>query len=120
MTSCKSIQELIPWYVNGTLSSHEARYVAAHLAGCEVCRDELTQTMRMNLEIRNAFDALDELHEDVKKGVLEKTSGKSLASFDLGSFLLGLSFGASYQKGRVPIRGDLKLLGRKIRLISPK
>ena len=119
MNACNPIRELIPWYVNGSLSVEEARQVAAHLTRCESCRDELTQIMRLNVEVRRAFDELKGMRAEVKKKVLEKTAGTALASFDLGSFLLGFSFGASYQKGRIPIRGDLRLLGRRIRLISP-
>ena len=119
MNACNPIRELIPWYVNGSLSVEEAHQVAAHLSRCESCRDDLTQTMRLNVEVRRTFDELEGLRDEVKKEVLEKTAGRTLASLDLGSFLLGFSFGASYRKGRVPIRGDLKLLGRRIRLISP-
>jgi len=119
MNTCNPIRELIPWYINGTLSVVEARHVAAHLVGCASCRDELAQIMRLNVEVHRALDELEGMRAEIKKEVLEKTAGKTLASFNLGSFLLGLSFGASYQKGRFPIRGDLKLLGRRIRLISP-
>ena len=119
MNACDPIRELIPWYVNGSLSVEEARQVAAHLSRCEACRDELTQIVRLNVEVRRAFDELEGMRVEVKKEVLKQTAGTTLASLDLGSFLLGFSFGASYQKGRVPIRGDLKLLGRRIRLISP-
>ena len=119
MNACNPIRELIPWYVNGSLSVDEARQVAAHLSCCESCRDELTQIMRVNMEVCRAFDELEGMKAEVKKEVLKRTAGRTLASLDLGSFLLGFSFGASYQKGRIPIRGDLKLLGRRIRLISP-
>lgn len=119
MNACNPIRELIPWYVNGSLSVEEARQVAAHLSRCESCREELTQMMRLNVEVCRAFDELEGMRAEVKKEVLEKTAGRTLASFELGSFLLGFSFGASYRKGRIPIRGDLKLLGRRIRLISP-
>ncbi|MCK5246101.1 zf-HC2 domain-containing protein [Candidatus Bipolaricaulota bacterium] len=120
MNACTPIRELIPWYVNGSLSVDEARQVAAHLSRCESCRDELTQIMRVNMEVCRAFDELEGMKAEVKKEVLKRTAGRTLASLNLGSFLLGFSFGASYQKGRVPIRGDLKLLGRRIRLISPE
>jgi anti-sigma factor RsiW len=118
MNTCIFSRELIPWYVNGTLSVDEARRVAAHLSQCESCRDELIWNMRLNIEVRRAFSELEGMRSEIKKDVVKRTTGKKLASLDLGSFLLGFSFGASYQKGRVPIRGDLKLLGRKIRLIS--
>lgn len=119
MNTCTPTRELIPWYINGSLSVDEARQVAAHLLRCESCRDELAQIMRLNIEVCRAFDEIKSMKTEVKKKVLKLTAGKTLASLDLGSFLLGFSFGASYQKGRVPIRGDLKLLGRRIRLISP-
>jgi hypothetical protein len=119
MSACTPIRELLPWYVNGTLSVDEARQVAAHLARCEVCRDELAQIMRINVEVRRSFETFEGMGADVKTEVLRKTAGRSLASFDIGSFLLGFSFGASYQKGRMPIRGDMRVLGRRIRLISP-
>jgi anti-sigma factor RsiW len=119
MNACTPIRELIPWYVNGSLTVDEARQVAAHLARCECCRDELTQIMRLNVEIRRVFDEIEGLEAETKQLVLKRTAGTALASVNLGSFLLGFSFGARYQKGRVPIRGDLQLLGRRIRLISP-
>ena len=119
MNACTSIRELIPWYVNGTLSVEEARHVAAHLSQCESCRDELIENVRLNVEVRRAFSELEGMRSEIKKDVLKRVTGKKLASIDVGSFLLGFSFGASYQKGRVPIRGDLRLLGRRIRLISP-
>jgi hypothetical protein len=79
----------------------------------------LTQIMRLNIEVRRVFDDVEGLEAEIKHLVLKRTTGTALASVNLGSFLLGFSFGASYQKGRVPIRGDLQLLGRRIRLISP-
>jgi len=39
-----------------------------------------------------------------------------LARFDLGSFLIGLSFGLSVKGTRAPVRGDLRLLGRRVKL----
>jgi predicted anti-sigma-YlaC factor YlaD len=119
MMSCEQIRELLPWYVNGSLPVHEARQVAGHVARCGSCRDELVQVMRLNVEIREAFGHVDGLPQEAKKAVMEKTAGRMIADFNVGSFLLGLSFGASYQRGRLPIHGDLKLLGKKIRLVSP-
>ena len=119
MNACTPIRELIPWYVSGSLSVDEARQVAAHLSCCESCRDELSQIMRLSIEVRQAFDELEGMKLEVKRSVLKRTTGRTLASLNVGSFLLGFSFGASYQKGRIPVRGDLKLLGQRIRLISP-
>jgi hypothetical protein len=35
------VQELLPWYVTGTLSAAETAQVEAHLAACDACRAEL-------------------------------------------------------------------------------
>jgi hypothetical protein len=35
------VQKLLPWFVNGTLDSHESARVQGHLAECEECRDDL-------------------------------------------------------------------------------
>ncbi len=37
----QTVQELLPWYVNGTLEPQEAALVEAHLQTCEACRAEL-------------------------------------------------------------------------------
>lgn len=37
----ETVLQLLPWYVNGTLSKSESGRVEAHLAECAECRDEL-------------------------------------------------------------------------------
>lgn len=36
-----SVQKLLPWFVNGTLSEHESARVENHLAECAECREDL-------------------------------------------------------------------------------
>ena len=36
-----SVQKLLPWFVNGTLSGREAERVQSHLSECGECRDDL-------------------------------------------------------------------------------
>ncbi len=117
--TCDPIRDLLPWYVNGTLRSNEARQVTAHLLECDSCRGELAEWMQLQLEVRHAYGSQAKARREAKDAVLHRTAGTSLARLDVGSFLLGLSLGASYQRGRLPLRGDLRLFGRKIRLISP-
>ncbi|MCH9649569.1 MAG: zf-HC2 domain-containing protein [Deltaproteobacteria bacterium] len=38
--NCASIEELLPWYLNGTLESAESSAVARHLEECPQCRQE--------------------------------------------------------------------------------
>ena len=46
-TSCEHVKELLPWYLNRTLSVTESSLVAEHLAECPECRDELEATSRV-------------------------------------------------------------------------
>jgi predicted anti-sigma-YlaC factor YlaD len=41
--ACREVSELLPWYVNGTLSVDERQRVDAHLPQCAHCRNELAQ-----------------------------------------------------------------------------
>ena len=118
MSSCTAVQEVLPWYANGSLDLHEGREVAAHLMTCEPCREELARIIRLNMEVKRALEQVGEIGPEARVATLRRTLGTSLARLDVGSFLLGFSFGAAYRHGRVPIRGDLKLLGTRIRLIS--
>ncbi|MFO7593813.1 MAG: zf-HC2 domain-containing protein [Pseudomonadota bacterium] len=50
-------EELLPWYVNGSLPEHEMREIDAHLAQCPVCEREAALLRAMRDEAReNAGD----------------------------------------------------------------
>ncbi|HEV7613841.1 MAG TPA: zf-HC2 domain-containing protein [Steroidobacteraceae bacterium] len=40
---CREVSELLPWYVNGTISEDERQRVDAHLIHCANCRHDLAQ-----------------------------------------------------------------------------
>jgi hypothetical protein len=42
--NCERANELLPWYLNGTLDERERREVRGHLADCEGCRRALEDT----------------------------------------------------------------------------
>lgn len=118
MNRCTQIQELIPWYVEGALSGEEERAVAAHLSECDRCRDDLVTTMRLRLDVRAIVDEAPGLPGRLRDRVIQQASGRRLARLDVGSFFLGLSLGASLRKRNIPIRGDLNVMGRRIRLFN--
>lgn len=118
MSPCDPIRDVLPWYANGSLSRRESRQVAAHLLACDACREELAQWMLLQIELRSAWDSRAGVAKEAKSSVMKRTTGKPLARLDVGSFILGFSLGARYSRGRVPLHGDLRLLGRKIQLIS--
>ncbi|MCK4355590.1 zf-HC2 domain-containing protein [Candidatus Bipolaricaulota bacterium] len=119
MINCDKARELIPWYVNGTLTGDEAREIASHLAGCPTCREELAQAVRLSWELRAAFDRIPTVPERVWEKVRTHAQGISLARIDVGSFLLGLSLGLSVTRSGIPkFKSDLRLLGRRVALFN--
>jgi hypothetical protein len=44
----RDITELMPWYLNGTLSEPDRQSVESHLNECERCRDEFAQERRIH------------------------------------------------------------------------
>lgn len=122
MINCDKARELIPWYVNKTLTKDEAREIASHLAGCSTCREELAQAVRLSWELGAAFERMPAVPERVWEKVRTRAQGISLARIDVGSFLLGLSLGLSVTRSGIPkFKSDLRLLGHKVALFnSPK
>jgi hypothetical protein len=48
------VGEILPWYVNASLSREETALVDAHLAACAPCRDELVRCRALSLAARSA------------------------------------------------------------------
>jgi anti-sigma factor RsiW len=118
MRYCAEILELLPWYVEGSLDGEEARAVALHLTECAECLQELALTLRVRTELADGFERMPKASEGLWDRIRTTTQGRSVARLDVGSFLLGFTMGASIQRRSLPIRGDLRLLGRKIRLFD--
>lgn len=53
-------EELLPWYVNGTLEGEELRRLEKHLASCLVCRRELEALRGLRHGVREAAQISDE------------------------------------------------------------
>jgi anti-sigma factor RsiW len=121
MIDCDKARELIPWYVNGTLSGDEGREIAAHLSSCPSCREELAETVRLRWELSAAFERMPAAPEGTWERVATRAQGISLGRLDVGSFLLGLSLGLSVMRTGLPrFKSDLRLLGRKVTLFDSK
>ena len=118
MNRCTEMQELIPWYIEGALSREEERAVAAHLSECARCRDDLVTTMRLRLDVRAIVDEAPPVPDRLRDRVTKQALGRRLARLDVGSFFLGFSLGASLRRRSIPIRGDLNVMGRRIRLFN--
>ena len=49
--------ELLPWYVNGTLSGHDLDAVTGHLAGCAECSDEVARCRDLAVAVSSGLSA---------------------------------------------------------------
>jgi hypothetical protein len=77
----ESLVELLPWYVNGTLTSDERDAVEDHLGSCVECTDNVDMLSRVRRSIRNdspaplvpqprpdiLLSALDEAEQDTRR-----------------------------------------------------
>lgn len=59
----RSAQDLLPWFVNGTLGAVEASSVARHLAGCERCQKDAAEQAQLRASV-----AAMEAAGDVERG----------------------------------------------------
>ncbi len=48
------VWELLPWYVNGTLSASESETVQAHLADCPQCQREVARCARLATTVKSS------------------------------------------------------------------
>jgi hypothetical protein len=118
MIDCEEVRALMAWYVEGTLDGDESRAVAAHLSTCSECIRELADMLRLRTELAAGFDRLPRSSDGLWKKIRSQTQGRAVARLDVGSFVLGFTMGASLQKRSLPVRGDLRVLGRDIRLFD--
>lgn len=116
--NCQEVRELIPWYAAGSLPPEEAGALVGHVAECTACRMELAQTMRLVWGVREAVQRLPGVPAETWGKVLARTRGIPVGRLDLGSFLLGISVGLSVREGRVPLTGELRVLGRRVPLFE--
>jgi len=59
----RSAQELLPWFVNGTLDAAEASSVGRHIAGCERCRKDAAEQAQLR-ESASAMQAAGDVERD--------------------------------------------------------
>jgi len=118
MIECNRAQGLIGLYATGHLSPDEAHGLALHITGCATCQNEFVQEMRLSWEVRRAFAALPAAPAGVWEKVAARRQGVQLARLDLGSLLLGLSLMLTAHGRRLPVRGELQILGRRLRLFE--
>lgn len=70
----RSIGELIPWYLNGTLSELDRKRVDLHLAGCAACRDDLELERRIYERVART-DSVEHIAAPSLRRLQEKIDG---------------------------------------------
>ncbi len=118
MKTCQDVRELIPWYVEGKLSPEEGVAIAEHVAECSACMRDVAVGVRLRGSVRDALDSVEWNAERGWERVARQAVGRRLAQLDVGSFLVGLRFGAWLTRRGTPVRADLRLLGREVSLID--
>jgi anti-sigma factor RsiW len=116
MIECERAEELIPWYVAGSLPDDESGELAMHLSTCDQCRAELARVVPLVMDLQMALGTLAGAPESLRERVAEGAKRSGAPGIDVGSFLLGLSMGMSATGKGAPIQGDLRILGRKVPL----
>jgi len=59
----RSAQDLLPWFVNGTLEAAEASSVARHIAGCERCQKDAAEQAELRASA-SATEAAGDVERD--------------------------------------------------------
>ena len=120
MNGCEEIRDLIPWYLEGTLSSEESAVVAGHLASCSDCLRDVAVAIRLRTAVRDAVSSEPQVSEAIWERVARQAMGRKLAQLDVGSFLVGFRLGTWLTRRGSPVRADLRVLGHDVHLVERK
>jgi len=127
---CRKIRELLPWFVNGTLSEEERVLVERHLRRCRRCRTEVEELQEMKLKLGETLDKLKPsarlleetielidaetlLREELLKilRLSQAEPQREMKQVNFGFFALAFSLGVAYERGRLPFEAELSALG---------
>ena len=120
MTTCEQVGEWLPWYVTGSIDFTVAERIAAHLRDCEACRAEFVEIAQLRHRFVAAVGEAASPRTNAWNRLIHRLGPKQTFRVDLGSFLVGLRVGIAAHDRRTPVRGDLRLCGRNVRIIGRK
>lgn len=96
------VQQLLPWYVNGTLPPDEIELVDAHLAACDECRAELAFERKLAhgvatlpLDVESGWKAMAHRMADERRGNLVRAPFRVLRRRVPVGWAVGASLAAS-------------------------
>ena len=117
MKTCEWVLELLPWYAVGKLHAEDAAEVAAHLRGCDACRRELAEVLRLRHGLAGDGGVPGSVRERVWKQVTLKAGIRDVARIDVGSFAIGFRLGLNARRS-APVRASLRVMGQEVRIVS--
>jgi hypothetical protein len=120
MMPCEQIREWLPWYVTGSIDLATAEQIAQHLRDCETCRSEFVETAQLRHRFAAAITEAPSPGSRAWRQLGLRLGGADTVNIDLGSFLIGLRIGVAAHDRRTPVRGDLRIWGRNVRIIGRK
>ena len=83
--SHREVQELLPWYLNGTLSPSEREAVAAHLSGCAECATEAGLLRSVGSAVQDTNETLPPAPEDGWEALLSRVEQERAAHVPWGT-----------------------------------
>lgn len=120
MNDCQTVQEWLPWYVSGRLSPTKMQRMAVHISGCEHCLKELARIIQLRYQFVSHVNEAPTPSDRVWEAIAPSLDARLKTRIDMGSFLIGLNVGINAHDRRTPVKGDLKVLGHKVRIIGKR
>ena len=118
MTTCNVVLEGLPWYVTGSIDLATAERIAEHLRNCEACRKEFVEIAQLRYRFVTRVGATPTPRASAWNRLSVRLGKRETVRIDLGSFLIGVRVGVAARNRWPSVRGDLRILGRNVRIIG--
>lgn len=118
MIRCETVGRWLPWYASGQISTRKMQRMADHIAGCETCQAELAHVVQLRHRYTSTVLSAPLPTNRIWEALSNNLEGVSNAQIDVGSFLIGLNVGFATKNRGSAVQGDLRVLGRKVRVIG--
>lgn len=119
MKTCEWVLETLPWYAVGKLGPDDAAAVAEHLRGCDVCRIELAEVLRLRHGMTGDAGLSEPVRDRVWRHVQLEAGIRDVARIDVGSLAIGFRLGLNARRS-APVRASLRVMGQEIRIVGRK
>jgi anti-sigma factor RsiW len=119
MKTCEWVLEILPWYAIGKLEPDAAAAVGEHLRGCDACRLQLAEVLRLRHGLAGDADLPGSVRERVWRQVTLGAGIRDEARIDVGSFAIGFRLGLNARRS-APVRASLRVMGQEVHIVGRK